>query len=468
MRLVPAAFRALCVSSANFAVQSFFYSSGTTMLGTLLFLIFSCKPSLCQSPDHKFDEYIQAYVRNGDFSGSVLIAKEDRILFRKSYGMANYELSVPNTEKTKFHIASLSKTFTAAAIVILEEKGKLKYSNPLGQYIPGFLNGDRITIDQLLTHRSGIPDYYSLPEYPLRKLQPVTLTDLIAWVKTKPLDFLPGTEIRYSNTGYGFLAYVVEQVSGKSYEEFVRDEILTPAGMKNTGTFRDDVLIPDRATGYQPWTGTPALRNAPFYDKTILTGAGSLYSTAGDLYAWYRALRDRKLFDVRGLPSPFGWVSRETQGKKKYLEQDGRGPGFVAHVSMYFDDDLVVILLGNLEDAAVNTMASDLAALALGETASIPPTRPAAKAPVSQVSEYAGVYEVNPNFLLDVRGSASDLYLRGTGGDYLPLEHVGRDAFFYRQLYVRVSFRRDKEGKIEALLWNGDYPCKKISPQARP
>jgi CubicO group peptidase (beta-lactamase class C family) len=469
VRLVPRFLR-LRVFFANSAVKSSCLPPKRVrrLLITGLFSVCFCGPSLGQSPDHKFDDYIQAYVHNGDFSGSVLIAKGDRIVFRKSYGMANYELSVPNTEKTRFHIASLSKTFTAAAIVRLEQKGKLKYSDALGQYIPGFLNGDRITIEQLLNHRSGIPDYYSLAEYPARKLQPVTLPDLIAWVKTKPLDFIPGTETRYSNTGYGFLAFIVEQVSGKSYEEFLRDEILAPAGMKSTGTFRDDVVIPDRATGYQPWTGTPPLRNAPYYDKTILTGSGSLYSTTGDLYAWYRALRDRKFFDLHILPSPYGWGSRETQGKKKYLEQDGRDPGFVSHLSMYFDEDLVVILLGNLEDAAVNTMAADLAALALGETASMPPSRPAAKTPVSQASEYTGVYEVNPNFLLDVRGNTSDLYLRGTGGDYLPLEHVGTDAFFYRQLYVKVNFRRDKTGKIEALLWNGDYPCKKISPQARP
>ena len=416
----------------------------------------------------RFDDCVQAYVRNGDFSGSVLIAQKNRVLFHRSYGMASYELSVPNSEKTKFHIASLSKTFTAAAIVMLEGQGKLKYSDPLSRYIPGYLNGEQITLEQLLTHRSGIPDYYSLPEYAAKKFQPVSLPELIAWVKTKPLDFIPGTDTRYSNTGYAFLAYVIEQLSGKSYERFLREEILAPTGMHDTGTARDDLLIPGRADGYQPWTGTPPLRKAPFYDKTILTGAGSLYSTTNDLYAWYRALRSGRFFELGKLPYPYGWEVRETEGKKKYLEKDGRIPGFVSNFSMFLDEDLVVILLGNLEDAAVNSMAKDLVAIALGASVPSPPMRPQARAPVPQVQDYAGVYEVAPGFLLDVRDSASNLYLRGTGGDYLPLEHIGKDAFFYRQLYVKVNFKRDKAGNIEALLWNGDYRCKKISAQARP
>src|SRR3974390_1911726 len=234
----------------------------------------------------KYDDYARAYVRNEDFSGSVLVARDGHVLFRKSYGMANYELSVPNSEKTKFHIASVSKTFTAAAVVVLAQQGKLKLSDPLSKWIPDYLNGEKITIEQMLTHRSGLPDYYSLPEYPVKKGQAVTLPELIAWVKTKPLDFLPGSETRYSNTGYAFLAYIIEQVSGKAYEQFVAEELFKPAGMKDSGTFRGDVLILERAEGYQPWVGQEGLRNAPAYDKTILTGAASLYSTTDDLYAW--------------------------------------------------------------------------------------------------------------------------------------------------------------------------------------
>ena len=122
---------------------------------------------------------------------------------------------------------------------------------------------------------------------------------MIAWVKTKPLDFLPGSKSSYSNTGYAFLAYIIERVSDKPYEQFLAEEILKPAEMKETGTFRDDAIIPSRATGYQPAFGDHGLRNAPWYDKTILTGSGSLYSTTADLYRWCRLVESNRFFDAR-------------------------------------------------------------------------------------------------------------------------------------------------------------------------
>ena len=443
------------------------YRSVISVLAVLL-VTFLTPLGVGQQSRNKFEDHIQAYVRNGDFSGSVLVAKSGRILFQKSYGMANYEWNVPNSEKTKFHIASVTKTFTAAAIVMLEQQGKLKLSDSLSKYVPDYLNGDRITIEQMLAHSSGLPDFYSLPEYPTKKYQRITLPDLIAWVKVKPLDFLPGSKNSYSNTGYGFLAYIIEQVSGKPYDQFIAEEILRPAGMKDTGTLRDETLIPARADGYQPALGNPGLRNAPFYDKTILTGSGSLYSTTGDLYAWCRAIEARRFFDIRKLAYPYGWGARVTKSKHKYIEQSGRDPGFASHIAIFPDDDLIVIVLGNLEDAAVNVMADDLAALSLGENPPPPATRTKTTTPILHAEDYTGRYEVNPTFLIDVRSERSDLYLRGTGGDYLPLESLGKDSFFYRQLYVKVGFQRDKAGKIEALLWNGDYPCKKVSDKPQP
>jgi CubicO group peptidase (beta-lactamase class C family) len=434
----------------------------------ILVLLACVVSAFAQSPARKFDEQVRAYLRNGDFSGSILVARGGHALFQKSYGMANHEWNIPNTEKTKFHIASVTKTFTAAAIGMLQQQGKLKLSDPLSKYVPDYLNGDRITIAQMLAHSSGLPDYYSLPEYATRKYQRVTLPDLVAWVKTKPLDFLPGSKNSYSNTGYGFLAYIIEQVSGKPYEQFLADEILKPAGLNDTGTFRDEALILDRATGYQPALGNPGLRNAPFYDKAILTGSGSLYSTTDDLYRWCRAIEDRRFFDIRKLEYPYGWGARETKNHHKYIEQSGRDPGFASHVSLFHDDDLVVIVLANLEDAAVNNLADDLAGLALGENPPPPAARPKAANSAVHAEDYVGRYEVSPTFLLDVRAEGPALYLRGTGGDYLPLEPTGKESFFYRQLYVKVAFQRDRSGKIEALLWNGDYPCKKVSDRPLP
>src|SRR5437763_2381033 len=141
-----------------------------------------------RSVEAEVDRYLAPYIQMGDFSGTVLIAKNGRILVRKGYGLANYELGIPNSPQTKFHIASLSKTFTAAAIVLLERQGLLSLNDPLSKFLPDFPNGNKIKISHLLTHSSGVPDFYSLPEYDEIKTKPMTLADWIALLKTKPLD----------------------------------------------------------------------------------------------------------------------------------------------------------------------------------------------------------------------------------------------------------------------------------------
>jgi hypothetical protein len=202
-----------------------------------------------------------------------------------------------------------------------------------------------------------------------------------------------------------------------------------------------------------------------------LIGAASFYSTTDDLYAWCRALQKKTYLDLPSLPYPYGWKERETVGpdgiKHKLLEQDGRAPGFVSHVTMFPQQDAEVIVLGNLEDGAVNPMADDLARLAFGEAVTPPPVRAKARPPESS-AEYAGRYEVRPDFLIDVKEEGSDLFLRGTEGDYLPLEQVGKDVFFYRQFYLQVRFLRDKSGKVDRLLWKNDFPCKKVSDKPQP
>ena len=227
----------------------------------------------------KVDRFLRPYVQMQDFSGCVLIARRGQIVTRKCYGNANYELSVANTPQSKFHIASVTKSFTAAAVVILAEQGKLRFTDKLSRYIPDFPNGDKITIVELLEHSSGIPSYYSIPEYEGLKLRPVHFDELIAIMRKEPLEFEPGSKSSYSDTGYALLAYIIEKISGESYGQFLDDQIFARLGMTDSGTFPDTALLPNRASGYQPWIG--GLRNPPFYDKTILTGSGSLCSSLG-------------------------------------------------------------------------------------------------------------------------------------------------------------------------------------------
>ncbi|MFQ5721449.1 MAG: serine hydrolase domain-containing protein [Candidatus Aminicenantales bacterium] len=199
------------------------------------------------------DAYIKPYLDLGGYSGTVLIAKNGEILFRKGYGMASYEFDVPNTAKTKFQIASLSKSFTSAAIMILQERGKLSVHDPLSKFIPDYPGGKKITIHHLLTHTSGIPNVNNFPEYSRDSRFPQTLDEIIKMFKDKPLMFEPGEKYSYSNSNYNLLAYIIEKVSGVSYGEFLRKNIFQTLEMNETGHHGEaSAIIKNLASGYMP------------------------------------------------------------------------------------------------------------------------------------------------------------------------------------------------------------------------
>jgi hypothetical protein len=263
------------------------------------------------------------------------------------------------------------------------------------------------------------------------------------------------------------LAYIIEKVSGKHYGQFIADEIFAPAGMRDSGTDLDTPLIPDRSSGYQPWIGPHKMRNAPYYDKAIITGSGSLYSTVDDLYLWYQTVRDKRLFDITALKYPYGWGQRQFHGKE-FIEQSGRDPGYVSKFEAFLDEDLIVILLSNIEVGSDDVIASGLWSLAFGDSPVPPARRASFVLPHGTAAEYSGRYHVSPNLIMDVSVIDDELFLRGTGGDYLPLDPIRPDAFFYKQLYAEISFRRDGKGRVDAILWNGNFVCAKIADQPLP
>ena len=194
--------------------------------------------------DARVDSYLAPYVKGKNFLGAVLVAQGDRVLVNRAYGAASYELQVPNSPETRFHIASVSKPFTAAAILLLEQRGMLHVSDPVSRFLPAFPNGQKITLQHLLTHTSGITNVNNLPEYATASRFAQTPATLIELFQSKPLGFEPGTKYEYSNSNYNILAFVIEQVSGKSYGEFLRENIFVPLGLQDTG--HDPMAAPKR------------------------------------------------------------------------------------------------------------------------------------------------------------------------------------------------------------------------------
>jgi D-alanyl-D-alanine carboxypeptidase len=320
-----------------------------------------------QSVRHYLDEQGAA-----GFSGAVLVARHGQVLER-AYGLADREWSISNTPRTRFRIGSLTKQFTAAAVMLLAQDGRLSLDDPVCTYVDHCPETWRpIRIVQLLNHSSGITDFVRLPGMRDRFTQPTRLADTIALLEAQALDFAPGSDARYGNSGFLISASIIERLSGMSYADFLDRRIYRPLGMSGSGYAYDGPIIPERARGYVRHGGH--VENAPYIDMSIPIGAGSQYSTVEDLYRWDRALRGDRLLSAPARARMFasglggfglGWEVAREYGRR-VLEHNGDINGFGAFIARYPDDDAVIIVLTNIEGTYVRDMKDALAARLFG------------------------------------------------------------------------------------------------------
>lgn len=316
-------------------------------------------------------DYLESLKESGQLSGAVLVAKgEDDIRFGKGYGFSNYELEICNTPTTKFRIASLTKLFTATAIMQLVEKGLLSLTDPLSKFIPNFPRAKEITIHHLLTHTSGIVNYTALPEYEELKIKPTTPEKLITLFQSKPLIFSPGEKFSYSNSGYTVLTYIIEKVTELSYSEYLQENIFKPLAMQDTGYDDQSVVLKNRASGYIK-DDTNTLKNAPYRDMTLLTGAGGLYSTVEDLYKFHRGLITNKILKKETVDIMFtaynnnhcyAWNHRTISGQRVFYGVGGMS-GFSSSFMHFPDNDICIVILSNFGFVNAEKIAHDIAAI---------------------------------------------------------------------------------------------------------
>lgn len=327
----------------------------------------------------RMEPFIQAAIQKDRFMGAVLVARGDEILLSKGYGDANLEWRIPNTTTTKFRLGSLTKQFTAALILLLEERGQLAIDDPLGKHvadIPAAWSG--ITLHHLLTHTSGIPNVTSLPEFAKYQLSATTVEKTIALVRDKPLDFAPGERMTYSNSGYLVLGHVIERVTGQDYASFLKANILDPLGMADTGLDSNATVMARRAAGYTP--GPDGLVNAGFAHMSVPHAAGAMYSTAEDLLRWERGLFGGKLLSpgsLRKMTTPFKnnyalGVSVITLNGKTRITHGGGIQGFNTALAYDPDARITVVVLANVNGPSADNLGLTLMLLARGETIGLP------------------------------------------------------------------------------------------------
>lgn len=407
----------------------------------------------------RLDQQARAYYELNRFNGAVLVAQSGKPLLAKGYGMANAEWSIPVTPDAKFRLGSITKQFTAMAVLLLAEEGKLSVDDPVRRHWSEAPAAWRdITVHQLLTHTSGIFNYTALPAYVRNMRQGKSPAEILKQLEDRPLEFAPGTQMKYSNSGYLLLGLIIEKVSGMSYAEFVRQRIFLPLGMHDTGYDSDTTVIPRRASGYER-IGSQ-LRNAPFLDMSIPHAAGALYSTCLDLLKWDAALREQRLLNAdsyRRYFTPekndyaYGWIVRERNGAV-WQSHGGGINGFSTMIIRVPAKQLLVVALANVAPSQAGRLAEDLAALALGEQRALPQPRKEISVPQEILRRYVGQYELRPGFLLTVTLEGGQLMTQATDQPKIPVFAESERRFFPKVVDATIEFEVNAQGEVTALV----------------
>ena len=434
------------------------------LLAALLLVLVGTVSAGETSLAQRVDRYLEPFVEGRNFLGSVLIARGDEILVDRGYGLANVELGVPNGPGTRYHIASISKAFTAAAVLLLEERGLLRTTDPLSATVPEFPHGSEITLLHLLTHTSGIPNVNDLPEYAQAQRFPQTPASLMALFEGKPLAFGPGSRYAYSNSNYNLLALIIERLGKKPYGEFLEENIFRPLRLSSTGHDGDAAdIIPGRASGYAP-RGVSDLANAPWIDWSAKTGNGSLYSTTRDLLTFVRSFAAGKIVRPENVSrawtekpgNNFGWFARQSHGEFA-AASNGRSPGFTSSLEYYPAREITVIVLSNsYSPVSQSPIAADLASLVLGQP--VAPSGPILPVPLDLQSwkRIAGQYVFGPDFYrpgvaVSLRLEKGEPVLDWGGGFLSVLIPTAPGEFLDRQYWARIRVNAAGDGFTYSL-----------------
>ena len=421
----------------------------------------------------KAEAHVMSYAKAGKFHGSVLIAKGGNIILSHGYGMANLELDVANKPETKFRLGSITKQFTAAAILQLQEQGKLSVTDEISKYIadsPETWKG--ITIHHLLTHTSGIPSYTNGPDYVQHMREDhKSPQEFIKRFRDKPLEFKPGEKFAYDNSGYYLLGVIIEQVSKLKYEEYLRQNIFNKLDMMDSGYDWPTAILKNRATGYSMNKGKAI--NSEYLDMGQPYAAGSLYSTVLDLYKWDRALYTSKVLNAKSINAAFtenkdhygyGWFIEQQHGHK-IVGHGGGINGFSTVIRRAIEEDAVAIVLSNSDaTSVVANLGKELLGIALGEEVKPYAERQEISLDAKSLERFPGKYQVGP-MLIEFRIENGRLIMEPKGQRAVELHAFGKSSFFLKEMDgLTIVFPGDGPGKADDIILNqgGEHKGKRI------
>lgn len=453
----------------------------------LLPILFSVVITVNAQEKTKADKLDSLFTKNYEdkiFNGNVLIAEKGKIIFQKSFGVADYETKRLLNNTTIFELASVSKQFTAMGVVLLEKQGKLKYDDPISKFIPELFFYKNITVRNLLNHTGGLPDYIGLFQKNWDKSKFATNKDIVTeFAKYKPeINFQPNEKYEYSNTGYALLGYIIEKASGQSFGDYLEANIFKPLGMKNTLVYRSRFqpkVIENYAKGFIEndfgFIISPDALGKSFLSYYLdgIVGDGMVNSTTEDLLEWDRSLYTDKLVNKKDktiifqgtklnngkmTDYGFGWQIAEEKEYGKAVAHSGGWAGYTTYIERNLSKDQTIIILQNIDTSKTEIPAQNARKILNNEKIIVTTLKKGTYSD-KELDQFLGIYGAEDYPMkITISKEGENLYGQATGQGKFPLQAFENNVFTFDDAGIKFTFNPEKkemlytQGKIKFLL----------------
>jgi CubicO group peptidase (beta-lactamase class C family) len=406
---------------------------------------------------------------------ALLVAKEGKVLYKKGFGYADVKSKIPVTPDTKFRIGSVTKQFTAAAILKLQEKNLLSVNDKLSKYVPDFARGDEVTIHHLLTHTSGIHSYTGRGDFIAKVTKTVSPDTLINTIKNDPYDFNPGERMLYNNSGYFLLGYIIGKVSGKPYDVYLKETFFDPLKMENTGMHYAGIKLQNEAKGYAKDNGK--YDDALNWDMSWAGAAGALYSTVDDLLKWNEALFGGKVLNEKslnaaltpavlkngaepGMQYGYGLIKSKFRGTE-IIGHGGGLHGFITQLSYYPTEKLTVVMFSNTAEPEVNFDPNKIAEVFLWDKMEKQKSYTESSVKPADLKIFTGRYDLLGSAVIIITEENNKLYAQLTGQPKFEIFPSSENEFFWKVVDAKIKFIKDEKGEIsQAILYQNGQELK--------
>ena len=410
-----------------------------------------------ETTKNKIDRILTAYQNLNIFNGTALVYSNDKPILIKGYGYKNFEAKTLDDSNTIFQIASVTKPFTSTLILKLVQLKKISLNDKLSKFYPDFPNGNKITIENLLTHTSGIYDY-THDDTAVTKGSEQKMMNIF---KSHKLDFEPATDWSYSNSGYSILGYIIQNVTGITYEQAIRKYIFQPAGMKNSGFDFERLKSKNKSVGYSVFSDS-IKTIASFSDSSVVFAAGAIYSTVKDLYQFHKALQSSKIvnkFLLNKAYTPFkhnygyGWMI-DTMNANKMVYHSGGISGFSSIFIRIPKENICIVLLNNKEGIELENIGRKILKILYNQPYSTPTKKVTITLPDSILNRYIGTYELtNPDLQIEIRLDNGKLMAHAINGPTFELFAETEKLFaVVQQSQIEIEFVTDGNGNAKELI----------------